>query len=134
MDSIVDAFPWASVPRAGRVPVDRYARTLKVERILAARGVANHLPIGISERFGPNTAEVFCWSDISVEGTPASIRHVWYHDEKRIVAVHLDILSPRYKSYSRCKVIPGRWRVDVARAGYADNLPEVIGSTAFIVY
>ncbi|WP_457642113.1 DUF2914 domain-containing protein [Persephonella sp.] len=92
------------------------ASEIKVLEIYFAENVENRKPINISETF-PNTIKrVYCWTKIKAENPPTKIYHVWYHKDKEMARVELDIKYPYFRTWSYKTILShwiGKWKVVV---------------------
>ena len=90
---------------------------IKVVKAVAGGGVQNKNPIDIGNSFQWSKGRVYIWSMINCKNPPASIKHIYYFNEKKVSEVLLDIKSQRWRTWSY-KTIPnkryiGQWRVDI---------------------
>jgi len=102
--------------------------SLKVEKGVAATSVENHDPVGESAEFEATVGTVYCWTKISAQSVPATIKHVWYMGDKQVFEKALDIKFPSTRTWSSKSVKSGSWRVDVT-----DDAGKVLSSVSFTV-
>ena len=101
---------------------------LKVERIVAAASVADREPVGESKEFEASVGKVYCWTKVVAQTTPATIKHLWYADDKMVFEQPLELKYPSTRTWSYKSVHAGNWRVDVT-----DEAGTVVSSVAFTV-
>lgn len=97
-----------------------------LDSILFATGIEKRVPVGVSKEFGPSVRKVFCWTKISIQNAPLSLKHVWYNGEEKVgeIPLTLNFASGRLWSYKT--VSPGQWKVEVVtEAG------QVLGTASF---
>lgn len=102
--------------------------SLKVEKGVAATSVENREPVGESAEFEATVGTVYCWTKISAQSVPATIKHVWYMGDKQVFEKALDIKFPSTRTWSAKSVKSGSWRVDVT-----DDAGTVLSSVSFTV-
>jgi hypothetical protein len=104
------------------------AGTLSVESARVARQVVDRQPSGAGPF--PDGGTVWTWNRIlNPEGKRRTVRHIYYRDGKRIVAVPLAIKSSSWRTWSRTSVQgTGSWRVDIV-----DENDAVLKSLPFVV-
>lgn len=101
---------------------------LKVEKAVAATSVENREPVGESKEFESSVGTVYCWTKISAQTTPATIKHVWYVGGQKVFEKALDIRYPSTRTWSAKSVRAGDWKVDVT-----DEAGTVLSSVSFTV-
>lgn len=109
-------------------PKEAAAQGLKAEKAVAATSVDNHEPVGENKEFEASVGTVYCWSKITAQTTPATIKHVWYVGDKKVFEKALDIKFPSTRTWSSKAVTSGSWRVDVT-----DDAGAVLSSVSFTV-
>ena len=113
----------AAAPEAAKA-----APAIKVEKIVVAAGVENREPVGEAATFDKSAGKVFTWTRISAEATPATIKHVYYHEGKMVREIELKVSSSPYRVWSWKNVTPGSWKVEVT-----DEAGAVLASSEFTV-
>ena len=93
---------------------------IKVLKAVAGGGVRNKNPIDTGNSFQWSNGRVYIWSMINCKNPPASIKHIYYFNEKKVSEVLLDVKSHQWRTWSY-KTIPnkryiGQWRVDITSA------------------
>lgn len=101
---------------------------LKVEKGVAATSVENREPLGESKEFEASVGRVYCWTKISAQTTPATIKHVWYLGDQKVFEKALEIKYPSTRTWTSKAVTAGNWRVDVS-----DEAGTVLSSISFTV-
>ncbi len=101
---------------------------LKVEKGVAATSVADREPVGEAAEFEATVGTVYCWTKISAQTVPATIKHVWYMGDKQVFEKALDIKFPSTRTWTSKSVKSGSWRVDVT-----DDAGTVLSSVTFTV-
>lgn len=97
-----------------------------LDSILFATGIEKRVPVGVSKEFGPSVKKVFCWTKVSIQNAPLSLKHVWYNDEEKVSEIPLTLNFASGRLWSYKTVSPGQWKVEVVtEAGV------VLGSAGF---
>jgi dihydroxyacetone kinase len=104
------------------------AAGLKVEKAVAATSVENREPVGESKEFEATVGTVWCWTKITAQTTPATIKHVWYVGEQKVFEKALEIKYPATRTWSAKTIKAGNWRVDIS-----DDAGTVLASVSFVV-
>lgn len=101
-------------------------KVCKVDSIVFATGIASRVPVGVSNVFEPSVRKVFCWTKISIDRAPVTIKHVWYNGTEKVFELPLRLKYDSGRLWSYKTVTPGDWKVDVV-----NEAGEVIGSASF---
>lgn len=101
---------------------------LKVEKAVAATSVEQREPAGENKEFEASVGTVYCWTKITAQTTPATIKHAWYIGDQKVFEKALDIKYPSTRTWSSKSVKAGNWRVDVT-----DEAGTVLSSVSFTV-
>jgi hypothetical protein len=104
------------------------AAGLKVDKAVAATGVADHEPTGEATEFDASVGKVYCWSKILADTTPTTIKHVWYVDDQKISEISLDVKYPSTRTWSVKTIRAGNWRVEIT-----DDAGKVLSVVGFKV-
>jgi hypothetical protein len=104
------------------------APAIKVERLVTAASVEKREPVGETSSFDSATTQVYTWTKITAEQVPATIKHVYYHNDKMVREIPLTVNSSPYRVWSVKNVIPGNWKVDIT-----DEAGTVLASAVFTV-
>ena len=104
------------------------AQGLKVEKAVAATSVENREPVGENKEFEATVGTVWCWTKITAQTTPTTIKHVWYVGDQKVFEKALEIKYPSTRTWSAKTIKAGNWRVDVT-----DEAGAVLASVSFAV-
>jgi hypothetical protein len=104
------------------------SQDLKVEKIVVATSVENWEPVGENTEFEASVGTVYCWTKITASTTPATIKHVWYLDDKKVLEIPLELKYASTRTWSSKSVKTGDWKVEVT-----DDAGAVLSSIAFTV-
>ena len=83
---------------------------------------------GEAAQYDSTVSRVYCWTKISADQAPTTVKHVWYADGKKEAEVPLDIKYTSTRTWSSKSVWPGSWKVDVT-----DDKGTVLSSKEFTV-
>jgi hypothetical protein len=101
---------------------------IKVEKIVAATSVDNHEAVGENTEFDASVGTVYCWTKVTTNTVPATIKHVWYFGDKKVFEQSLDLKYASTRTWSSKSVKSGSWKVDVT-----DDAGAVLSSVSFTV-
>lgn len=76
-------------------------------------------PVGAGETFPATVGKLYCHTLVEGAEEPTTITHVWYHGEKNMAEVTLDVGSARWRTWSSKKIVEswtGNWHVDILDA------------------
>jgi hypothetical protein len=104
------------------------AANIKVEKIAVGSAIDNKEISGEAAQFSSSNERVYCWTKVSSDQTPVTIKHVWSADGKKEAEVALEIKYPSARTWSSKSVWPGSWKVDVT-----DDQGKVLSSKEFTV-
>ena len=104
------------------------SQDLKVEKIVVATSVENREPVGENTEFEASVGTVYCWTKITASTTPATIKHVWYLDDKKVFEIPLELKYASTRTWSSKSVQTGKWKVEVT-----DDSGTVLSSLTFTV-
>ena len=113
----------AAVPAAAPA-----AANVTVEKIAIGTAIENKEISGEAAQFDGSVTRVFCWTKITSDQTPVTVKHVWTADGKKEAEVPLEIKYPAARTWSSKTVWPGSWKVDVT-----DDQGKVLSSKEFTV-
>jgi nitrogen fixation protein FixH len=103
-------------------------KSYQVEKIALGTGVESRELVGEATAFDVSVRRVYCWTKISSQNVPATIKHVWYAGDETAADVPLDIKYPTTRTWSSKVIWAGKWRVEVV-----SETGEVLASTDFTV-
>jgi hypothetical protein len=101
---------------------------ITIEKLVFTAGVKAREPQSADSSFKASIGKLYCWTKISVPAVPASIKHVWYKDDKKIAEVPIGIKGVSARVWSVKAITPGVWKVDVV-----DKAGTVLGSGSVTV-
>src|SRR3990172_3881762 len=99
------------------------AGACSVAKLVFAPKVENHEPVGEAFELPAASGKVYCWTRLACGAAPMKVKHIWYMDGKKICEIPLSLKSGAGRSASSKTIVPGRWKVEVAKES-----GEVIGS------
>jgi hypothetical protein len=103
-------------------------KLVQVEKIALGTGVESRELVGEATEFDVSAGRIYCWTKITSQNVPTTIKHVWYTDEQNPAEVTLDIKYPTTRTWSNKAIWAGKWRVEVvSEAG------DVLASADFTV-
>jgi hypothetical protein len=107
------------------------ATRLTVPEAAICTEVRDRQPSGTATQFPSSVGRLYCFTRVAGAAEPTHVTHIWFHDDKEVHRVDLQIGGPSWRTWSY-KTIPagwtGSWRVDVQDAG-----GEVIFSIPFTI-
>ncbi len=113
----------ASAPAAAPV-----AANVSVEKIAVGTAVENKEISGEAAQFDGSVSRVYCWTKVTTDQTPVTIKHVWSAEGKKEAEVPLEIKYPVARTWSSKSVWPGSWKVEAT-----DDHGKVLSSKEFTV-
>jgi hypothetical protein len=117
-------------PRAQRAAA---SSPLKVERSAVCTAVVDRAPVGASDRFSSETAQIFFFTHITGARDTAQIAHRWYRDGMLVQTSRREVKSPSWRTHTR-RVLggaadAGSWKVEVVDT----KTGTVLGSASFTI-
>lgn len=103
-------------------------KLVQVEKIALGTGVESRELVGEATEFDVSAGRIYCWTKITSENVPTTIKHVWYADAETAAEVPLSIKYPTTRTWSSKAIWAGKWRVDVV-----SETGDVLASTDFTV-
>ena len=100
----------------------------QVEKIALGTGVEARELVGEATEFDASVGRIYCWTRITSQNVPTTIKHVWYADGEKAAEVPLNINYPSVRTWSSKAVSAGKWRVEVV-----SETGDVLASTDFTV-
>ena len=91
-------------------------------------GIDNKEISGEAARFDATVDRVYCWTKVTADHVPATIKHVWTLDGKKEAEIPLDLKYPAMRTWSWKRVRPGAWKVEAV-----DEQGAVLFSKEFAV-
>jgi hypothetical protein len=120
--------PPAQAAPAATAPPAAPAANITVEKMAIGSAIDNKEISGESGQFGSSSDRVYCWTKVTTDQTPVTIKHVWYVDGQKEADVALEVKYPSSRTWSSKTVWPGSWKVDVT-----DEQGKVLSSKEFNV-
>ncbi len=90
--------------------------SIEVRDYAFCTSVENREPISRERSFSSGTRRIYLWTLITSDEVPTKIKHIWYHGDKRMSKVKLDIPYERTRTWSYKTIQPsqtGDWYVDI---------------------
>jgi hypothetical protein len=103
-------------------------KTIQVEKIALGTSLESRELVGEATEFDVSAGRIYCWTRITSENVPTTIKHVWYADAEKAAEVPLNIKYPTTRTWSSKAIWAGKWRVDVV-----SETGDVLASTDFTV-
>jgi len=100
----------------------------QVEKIALGTGVEARELVGEATEFDASVGRIYCWTRITSQNVPTTIKHVWYADGEQVAEVPLTINYPSVRTWSSKAISAGKWRVEVV-----SETGDVLASTDFTV-
>lgn len=90
-----------------------------VEMVLS-KVIADGEPRESTATVSLSQGKIYTWTKVKADNTPTFIKHVYYHEGKKLTEITLDIKFPSFRTWSE-KTLKGnwtlgRWRVEVISA------------------
>ena len=117
-----------AAPAAAPAAVMSAAAGVKVEKMAVGAAIDNKEISGEAAQFPGSTARVYCWTKVTADQVPATIKHVWSADGKKEAEVSLNVKYPASRTWSSKNVWLGSWKVDAV-----DEQGTVLSSKEFTV-
>ena len=126
--SLIPALTRAADMPASHGPSATAKASVTIDKIAVGTAIENRELTGTATSFDSATTRVYCWTHITADQAPVSIKHVWYADDKKEADVPLQIKSESGRTWSSKSVWPAKWKVDATT-----DAGEVLSSTEFTV-
>ena len=104
------------------------AEQIKVIKIGVGTEIKDKKLVGEALVFDASDKILWCWTKITTEIAPTTVKHVWYLNGKNVAEVNLDIKYSSYRTWSSKNIGPGKWEVKVLDEG-----DKVLASLKFTV-
>lgn len=89
---------------------------VRCEQMVFCAAVADRTPAGVSDTFPSDIFSVYCFTTVVGAVDTTVIVQNWYCGETKMASVELAVKSPRWRTWSSKRMIPGwrgQWRVDI---------------------
>ena len=90
--------------------------SLRVQKFAFCKEMKDREPAGISKEFSLDDERVYLWTAIYGAEDSTTIKHVWYHENKKKLEVPLKIKYKRTRTWSYKTIYPGyagKWHVEI---------------------
>lgn len=98
-------------------------RAVKIRRVRMASRIVQNQPVNIAKSFAVSVGRVYCWTEVSVSTTPATLSYRWYRNGKLQRQDLQDITATSQSLWSSSPVHSGSWKVEIAPAGTSAAQP-----------
>ena len=88
-------------------------KPIQIEKIAIGTGLESRELVGEATEFDVAARRLYCWTKVTSQKVPTTIKHVWYAGAEKAAEVPLDIKYPTTRTWSSKVIWPGTWRVDV---------------------
>jgi hypothetical protein len=85
--------------------------------------------VGAADSFAAAVGKLYCHTLVEGAKEPTTVTHVWYHGERNMAEIILEVGSVRWRTWSSKKIVEnwtGGWHVDIL-----DENGEVLASKSF---
>ena len=103
--------------------------TIAVLDLVLARDVVDRNPVGKTAAFSSGDAQAFAFARLRNDGPSVRVSFVWYQGDAVISEFETKVdTSASWRTWSKVKIRPGRWRVELVTEG-----GQVLGDAVFSV-
>lgn len=101
----------------------------EIGKAVVAKKVSEREPVAAGTVFNVTDEKVWCWSRI-VDGKGTTVKHVYYHNDKKVREISLAVGSNNFRTWSWKNLhgMTGNWKVEIQ-----DENGKVLHSIAFEV-
>ncbi len=92
------------------------ATSISVAEASLATSMNGLVPEGVGDKFKADGSKVYLYTKVVGGAAGDSIKHAWYHGDKKVLEVELGVKGSSHRTYSNKTIYPGmtgQWRVDV---------------------
>ncbi len=92
---------------------------IQITRSAICLQVEEREPVDIDSLFPADVGTVFAYTKIDGVTTPTQVTHVWYHGEREMARVQLQVRNNGWRTWSSKKILPswtGTWKVKILNA------------------
>jgi len=89
---------------------------IQIARSAICQQVEEREPVEIDSVFPADVGTVFAYTKINGVTAPTQVTHVWYHGEREMARVQLQVRSNGWRTWSSKKILPswtGTWKVKI---------------------
>lgn len=100
-------------------PEEERGSDLTVGPATICRDVQDRTPIEAGESFPPDVGRLYCFTRINGAVEPTHATHVWFHENREIDRIEVNVGGPTWRTWSYKTIPPGwigAWRVDIEDA------------------
>jgi hypothetical protein len=104
---------------------------LIVSKNAFCKKVEKREPVGKAKEFPANIGRIYFWTTITGAEKPTKIKHIWYHGEKKMFELKLNVKYKRARIWSYKNILPqwtGKWYVKVV-----DEHGSELGKFSFVI-
>jgi hypothetical protein len=101
---------------------------IRIDKVSVGSAIDDKEVTGTGTEFDGSIEQLYCWTRVVADDAPTRINHVWSLDGKKVANVTLKVDQLITRTWSRKRVRPGAWKVDVT-----DESGTVLASQAFTV-
>jgi hypothetical protein len=105
--------------------------TIVAEMVLC-KEVLNMEPVEPISEVSLSDGRIYTWTKIKASSPPTFIKHVYYHEGKKVAEVTLDIKYPTFRTWSY-KTLKGRWMIGKWRVEVLSSDDTLLASREFTV-
>ena len=101
------------------LPPEGEGSSLTVPDAAICTEVRDREPVGSGTKFPASVGRLYCFTRVAGAIEPTHVTHVWYHGEREVHSVDLQVGGPSWRTWSYKTIPPGwtgSWRVDVKDA------------------
>jgi hypothetical protein len=109
--------PPEEIPEEPQAPAEE-APAITVTATICTE-IQDREPVGAGDTFPATVGQLYCHTLVEGAEEPTTITHVWYHGEKNMAEVILDVGSARWRTWSSKRIVEswtGDWHVDILDA------------------
>lgn len=102
-----------------------------VDELAVCTAVENREPVAADTSFSADVGTLYCFTKVSGAAADSSISHVWYHNDKEMARIKLNVKADAWRTWSSKRIVEdwtGKWHVDVESAA-----GDVLATKAFVI-
>lgn len=104
------------------------ASSLHIVKMAVGTAIDSRNLEGEAQTFDASVPRLYCWTQVTADTVPATLKHVWSLDGKSVAEVSLPITYATMRTWSSKTPAPGNWKVDAV-----DETGAVLSSVSFTV-
>lgn len=102
-----------------------------VEMVLS-KGISDGEPLEPAAQVSLSQGKIYTWTKVKANNTPTFIKHVYYHEGKKLTEITLDIKFPSFRTWSE-KTLKGNWTLGQWRVEVISPDDKLLVSKEFTV-